>query len=372
MLRVLSLGRAGRKAPDHAYTPLTSSDPLIRPLREGEESSFLNLVADWPFTDDRRGDEFFARPMDHDPSFAISDIWGAFAGDELVACCQLFPRSLRIAGESVPTAGIGTVFTSTAHRGNGTGSAVVKAATEEIVQRGYELALLHAQRFSFYEKLGYGRWGPAKGQWQLASAVDRPRTLGPDLVIEKFDREQHLEEVVALSAMYCADRHGTIVRSADGWDVSLALAGNPVEEFVVAKDARLDQVIAFLRGCVLNGEWQVLEWACAGGHEEHLAELAAITVRTVAQAKVVAPTLADRRLERCLRDRGLIETGALAGEPEWMFQCVNPTAFSSRFGLPSAANSSEASGSERSVIGADLLNIVLPPAAFHFWTSDRF
>ena len=336
---------------------MTCSFPVIRPLRSGEESAVLDLLTAWPFTDERKGEEFFARPMEHDPVFVIHDFWGAFDNETLVACCQIFPRKLRIAGEPVPAGGIGTVFTAEAHRAKGLGTAVVKAATQEMVGRGYEVALLHGLLFDFYEAQGYRRWGAAKSHWVLAAKTEKPRTLGPRLTVEKFDQDQHLEQVAALSSMYCADRHGTVVRNAQAWQASLSLAGNPVEEFVVAKDSRFDQVIAFLRGCMLNGEWAVLEWACASGHEEHLAELIAITVRTVAQTRVAAPLLADRELERCLRERGLLEVEVPAGGPEWMLQCLSPQSLAKRFGIP---------------VEHGVLDMVLPPAAFHFWTSDRF
>lgn len=340
----------------------TVPETEIRSLKAGEESLFLGLVAAWPFLDDRRGDVFFARPMEHDKRFSMADVFGAFENGELVSCCQLFPRTLRLAGELVPVGGIGTVFTRTDARGRGLAPKVIEVALAESSARGHQLALLTANRFDWYEAMGFARWGSSKVQLRLRPHLQQPKLLGPSLLIEQFQPNVHLQQVAELASTYSADRHGTLVRDPADWDVSLALAGNPVEEFVVVQDPQLEQVVAFLRGCVMGGGWQILEWACAPGYEEHLAELIATTARTVGQNNILGPRLADPELQHRLRRRGFDEASLASGAPEWMMLCLDPHGLGARFGL-AQLNYSEPN---------DVVNILMPPAAFHFWTSDRF
>lgn len=343
-------------------TPIAPPDLQIRPLTENDRDDFLYLLAEWPFGDERRGEEFFARSLDFDPRFRFDNVWVGERSGRLVSCCQIFPRELRIAGEPVPAGGIGTVFTRPQERNQGIAVRVIRAAVEEMERRGHLLSLLHAARLDWYEGLGWHRWTPSTASLDLADGFDRPRILETPLALLRFDESLHLDSVRRLAASYSADRHGTVVRSQEDWEGSLRLAGNPVEEFVVGQDPKLDEPVVFLRGCMIDGAWQVLEWACIDGYQEHLAELFAMTLRTVGQQRVIAPLLQDEALAAELRRRGLVQSRAQEGAPQWMLRCLAPDRLADQFGI----------SSELAQNGESLLRVLLPPPAFHFWTADRF
>ncbi len=335
---------------------------MIRRLGSGEEDELLQLLAHWPFADGQSGSTFFARYLDRDPTYRSQNVLVAEDRGTLVSCAQIFPRQIRIAGESVPCGGIGTVFTLPSHRNRGLASDLLKEARQEMTGRGMEISLLFASRVSWYQSLGWRPWGAAPRRLSImGSRADHPLE-GPNLAIAQFDPDRHFDAVRALGDHYSADRHGTVIRSEAGWRVSLELAGNPVEEFLVAQGEGLDQIIVYLRGCILGGAWQVLEWACAEGHEEHLAELIAATSRAVGQEGVLAPSLHDELLEDSLLARGIRQGSAPSGSPVWMASCLDPTALARRFGLPEAMADDP----------FEALAVVLPPPAFHFWTADRF
>ena len=338
------------------------TDIDIRPLRSQERDAFLELLSGWPFRDDRRGDEFFARSLDFDPRFQPDNVWVAARGEELLSCCQIFPRELRIAGEPVAAGGIGTVFTRPEARRQGYAGQVLAAATQEMQRRGLRLSMLHAGRLDWYERLGWTRWTPSTANLELAEGFERPRVLDTPLSLMRFDEDLHFETVQRLAASYSADRHGTVVRSAEDWRGSLRLAGNPVEEFVVGQDPRLDEPVVFLRGCIVEDAWQVLEWACVDGYQEHLAELFAMTLRTVGQEEVVAPLLQDETLAAELRRRGLVQQRPDPADAHWMLRCLAPEELAAQFAVPE----------ELAQNGEALLRVLLPPPAFHFWTADRF
>ena len=337
-------------------------DVVVRTLRREERDAFLDLLSEWPFRDERRGDEFFARFLDSDPRFHPDNVWVAAAGDELLSCCQIFPRELRIAGEPVAAGGIGTVFTKPEARGRGHAKQVLVAAVEEMTRRGYLISLLHAGRLDWYEARGWTRWTPSTANLELLDGFERPRILETPLSLMRFDEDLHLEAVRRLAAAYSADRHGTVVRSAEDWQGSLRLAGNPVEEFVVGQDPKLDEPVVFLRGCIIEDAWQVLEWACVDGYQEHLAELFAMTLRTVGQERVVAPLLQDEALAAELRRRGLEQHRPAPEAAQWMLRCLAPEQLAAQFAVPD----------ELAQNGEALLRVLLPPPAFHFWTADRF
>ena len=343
-------------------TTTTTSDVDVRPLEAGERDDLLELLAAWPFRDERRGEEFFARSLDFDPRFQASNVWVAARGGQLLSCCQIFPREIRIAGEPVPAGGIGTVFTRPEDRGQGHARRVLGAAVAEMERRGYLLSLLHAGHLDWYEQLGWSRWTPSTASLELAEGFDRPSILQTPLSLMRFDEKLHLDAVRRLAAAYSVDRHGTVVRSAEDWQGSLRLAGNPVEEFVVGQDPKLDEPVVFLRGCIIEDAWQVLEWACVDGYQEHLAELFAMTLRTVGQQRVVAPLLQDEMLASELRRRGLVQGRPDPDAAHWMLRCLATERLARQFAVPK----------ELAQNGESLLRVLLPPPAFHFWTADRF
>jgi GNAT superfamily N-acetyltransferase len=229
----------------------------IRTLRKGEREALLALLDGWeaPSGWTGRGGDFFRRYVELDPTFAADDVWVAERAERLVGCVQIFPRRLRLRGAAVPTGGIGTVFTRPELRRSGVASALLARALEAMRARGLELSLLFAERHAFYGRLGWTVWPRERPLWLRTDA-----TAPPARGLEPFEAARDLEGAFALHARYSGSLDGTVVRDLDFYRAQLAFAGNPREEFVVARE-RSGALQAYARGAVLSGFYVVTELA---------------------------------------------------------------------------------------------------------------
>jgi len=345
-------------------TPLT-----IRTLRREEREAWLALLDGWEMRDGWRGRDFFRRPIEHDPSFADENVWVAEQDARLVACVQIFPRPLRLRGAAVPTGGVGSVFTRPEARAGGLASAVLERSLRAMRERGMELSLLFAARHAFYGRLGWQLLPRTRPLLVRGEATARP---APGRRGAPFERARDAEEVVALYAAYSAPFDGTVVRDAALWRGSLALAGNPREEFSVARDAR--GLSAYVRSFVLEGFFMVGEWARRPDAVDDLADLVAGLLAPRAddplerperpsselRKLLVAPTPPDAPLYDALRARG-VEVRSFE-ERGAMLQCLDAEALARRLGEPLRPGED-----------ADAwLRRLVPPERFCFWPSDRF
>lgn len=334
----------------------------VRTLRAGEEEELLRLLDAWPFRDGRRGREFFRRYLTLDPAYRPDNVWVAEQRDELVGCAQIFPRLLRLAGERVPSGGIGSVFTRPDHRGRGVASGILRRAARAMQERGMELSLLHGNLHEWYRSLGWRPWGGEPHQMTLG---DRRAGLIGSLDVVRFDADEHRSLAAALAELYSRDRHGTVWRDAEGWSASLALAGDPLEEFLLAGRPDDPEPTVFLRGAYLSGAWRMLEWARRPDRARELARLMVSTQSALGLERVFLPPLQDPELGLELERFGarLAAAPAPPGEqaPVWMLRCLAPEALARRLRLERAPRD-----------GWQLLEEVLPPASFHFWPADRF
>jgi predicted N-acetyltransferase YhbS len=342
----------------------------IRTLRRQEREAWLELLDGWEMRDGWRGRDFFRRPIDGDPTFADENVWVAADGGRLVACVQIFPRRLRLCGAAVPTGGIGSVFTRPELRGSGIASALLERSLVAMRERGMELSLLFAARHAFYGRLGFALWPRSRPLLLRGEAAVRP---GPTGAGAPFDAARDLGEVAVLHAQYSAPFAGTVVRDAALWRSSLALAGNPGEEFRVARDAA-GRLAAYARAIVLEGFFMVAEWGRRPDAAEVLADLAAGLLvprapdpleradRPSSELRklLVAPTPPDAELYAALARRGVEvrhfeERGA-------MLRCLDAEALARRLAV--ARQSGESPGA--------FLQRLIPHERFCFWPSDRF
>jgi len=338
----------------------------------------LDLAGLWPSPDELPMRDVFALYVEEDSRFDPRDIW--VAEDDrgaLASCVQIFPRRLAMHGNSVPTGGIGTVFTHPEHRGAGLARAVLRAAMDDIQGRAMELGLLFAGPTGFYEPLGWRSWTVRR---PLLRAPEQAPAEAPGSV-ESFDPARDLAEVQELHASYSRLRDGLCARDSREWWVSLRNAGNPGEDFLVARSS--GRVVAYARAVCLARFLVVMEWGRAADAAAELAGLftALLTPR---QDDPLAPTgrpsqefrsvasaapLLDEALETELARRGVdVVHSEDAGS---MFWVANPRALAHRFGepyRPRDVGELEPPG-ERD---ARLLGRILPPGRFAFWPSDRF
>lgn len=341
----------------------------VRTLRADEREAVLDLLDEWPLGGPLRGRDFFRLYVDHDPAYRDANFQVAEQDGRLVACVQVFPRLLRLRGAAVPVGGIGSVFTREAVRGSGVSSALLEAALADMRARGMELSLLFAARHAFYARLGWVLWPRPRELWLRGDAA-------APAAGEPFDPPRDLDAVMALHERTSAALDGTVLRDHAYWRGQLHFAGNPHEDFVVARGSD-GRVAAYARGCMLGGAYLVTELGRGEGADaiRLLADLvaglmaprdpdpvAADAGRDSAgwRRMLVAPVHDDPALVAALTARGLgVKTFE---ERTAMLRVLDAEALARRTGLPRAAGESDAAYLAR----------LLPPERFFYWPSDRF
>jgi GNAT superfamily N-acetyltransferase len=347
------------------------STSSIRTLRRDEREAVLDLLDEWPLSDGWRGRDYFRRYIDSDPTYVDENFHVAEQDGALVSCVQIFPRELRAGDTAIPTGGIGSVFTSEKARGSGVASRLLEASVAAMRERGMELSLLFASRHAFYTRLGWTLWPRQRPLWFVTDALAAPDAA---LRVSDFDAARDLDAVAALHARYSASRAGTTVRDRAFWLGNLAFAGNPTEEFSVARDAS-GRVLAYARASLFEGLCAILEL----GREESseaAGALADLVLRCMAardadpfaarvgkassefRRMLLAPAHEDAALTDALTARGVMVKDF--EEKGSMFRIVNAEALARRFGAASGESPES------------LLRRVLPPERLVCWPADRF
>jgi hypothetical protein len=342
----------------------------VRLLRSDEREALLALLDGWELGDGWRGRDFFRRYVERDPTFDDANVWVAEEAGALVSCVQIFPRTLRVAGAVVPTGGIGSVFTAPSARRRGIAEAVFVRAMAAMRERGLALGLLFGGE-PLYARRGWRNWGVPAGVLQRTGAGGLK--LPPGVAILPFARGRDLAAVRALHDRYSDALPGTVVRDDALWEASLAVAGNPDEEFVVARAN--GELVAYARATLLYAFVNVMELGCAPGFEGTLAALVAQILSPRdgdPWERAGRPSAALRSLAVTVPLHFAPDLGAAlaeagigwreAGDTKTMLVCLDPAALAERTG-------------ERPKPGEepnDFLARLLPAPDFTFWSADRF
>ena len=357
-------------------------DARIRLLREEEREEFLALLGEWemPPPWQGRAADLFRRYVERDPGFEVRNVVVAERGRRLVASVQIFPRRFRVprvaAPDSdfaeVPVGGIGSVFTRGEERGSGVGSALLERARTEMRARGLELGLLVTARHGFYGRLGWVPWPRARPLWRRDGGTARP---DPSRAIEPFDPERHLDETYALHASYSGAVPGTCVRDLDFFRAQLDFAGNPDEDFLLARGDD-GSLAAYARGAVFEGAYCVTEVARCADREgaDALADLVVALMQPrerdplapagrsseALRGLLVGPCLSDPLLDAALCERGIVRSRFSSNDV--MLCIVEPAALARRLGIPRESGEDDGAWLSRA----------LPPESLTFWPADRF
>jgi len=323
----------------------------LRTLRRAEREPLLDLLDDWQMPDGWQGRDFFRRYVEDDPTFLDENVWVAVEAGRLVSCVQIFPRSLRICGTAVPAGGIGSVFTRPEHRRSGVAGALLDHAVEAMSRSGLEISLLFAARIAWYTRLGWRSWVVLRTLLERRDPA--PPTTGVEIL--PFESVRDLAAVKAIYQSYSGSLDGTVVRDESLWTASLANAGNPEEDFRVARGG--GEVLAYARSTILGGFPILTEFGHGADGAAALADLLAAMV----DGHAVAGNLhLDPELERALDDRGF--TRQKVEDPTGMLRCIDAAALAERLGVELPGGGDPGS----------LLAAVLPAESFGFWTADRF
>ncbi len=342
----------------------------IRTLRADEHERLLDLLDGWELPDGWRGREFFLRYLKDDPTFTEENVWLAEDGGRFVSCVQIFPRQLRVGATAISTGGIGSVYTEPEARTSGIASRLLERAAEAMCERGMLLSLLFASRLAFYSRLGWVSWPSSRTLLRTSDAPAVPAENGFE--IRSFDSARDLAAVQRLHGSYTGLRPGTVVRDAATWEAALHNGGNPREDFLLA--TRGGEVIAYARAATISGFLFLSELGRAADAAGPLAALVRrlLTARdndvlarperpsAALRSLGIAPPLLDEPLQAALIDRGIGVSSH--PDPNAMLRCLDAP------GLAKAAGVELEPGED----GSSLLQRVLPPERFSYWSADRF
>jgi len=251
-------------------------------------------------------------------------------------------------------------------------TALLERAHSEMRARGMLLSLLFAGRQGFYGRLGWRSW---KVRRALLSREPRARPqAATDARIAPFDAGRDLEDVASLHREVAAARPGTALRDTPAWRGSLRLAGNPDEEFLVAREA--GRLRAYVRAIRLQGVLLVAELGAGAepGDAEALAALLAALLRP-RDPDPLAPTDKSSEEFRRLLVLPLRPEPALAAalrragveihpveDPTVMLKCLDLPGLARTVGEEPRPGEDETAYLER----------LLPPERFGYWPADRF
>jgi GNAT superfamily N-acetyltransferase len=343
----------------------------IRTLEAGERDAWLDLLDGWQLPDGWTGRRYFRRWIDHDPAFSDDNVWVAADGDRLVSTVQIFPRELRVLDHAVPTGGIGSVYTCDSHREQGLAGQLLARAIEAMRARGFELSILFASRFAFYEGHGYASWKNQRAWMRRVEETGRGNRRPPDYELLRFDWKRDFEELKALQAEYSRSRSGTVVRSDALWEASFDLAGNPDEELFVARSE--GRLVAHLRLARLYGKLVATELSRADDAEPLAAliddqlrprERDVLCDRGASSEEfrqaILLPSFDDLPFTVSLEQRGI--SARVVDDPTNMLHCLDVDGLAARLDVSIRAGETP----------TELLKRVMPPENFVFWPADRF
>jgi len=348
----------------------------IRTLDDGEVEAALQLLSGWDVPDGWRNADAFRRQMQLDPSFQEHNVWVAVERGEVVACAQIHPRRLRILGHAIPAGGLGPVFTRPDFRDRGVATTLIERAATAMRERGMELSLVFSRMPRLFERLG---WNPWRGQRSILRRSGKPPARArideiADVEILPFEpmRDRALAAIKAIHTAYSGSRNGTVIRDDALWDASLRLAGDPGEEFFVARRGGL--AVAYARATLLDEGLTITE---VGRFEDGAGALAQLVGRLLTPHDGDALTPAGHTSEE-IRSFGVMATfddialtvslehEGVTSHPidddTGLIRCLNLHALAARLDVELLDGEDE----------AGFLRRILPPDGFVFWPADRF
>lgn len=324
------------------------SDLDFRTIMPHERDAVLDLLGQW--FGDR---EFFARYFRHDPGFRDDLCFVATDQGRVVSTLQVFRKPVRLNGAVVQVGGVGNVFTTEAYRERGVASQLLTRAVAAMDEHGFDLSLLFAVRLAFYGHLG---WQSHLRHLVFIEPAKVPSD-GP-FAIAPFAASD-LDAVMAIYDSYNAGFSGPTVRDSRYWQGQLRCAGNPHEDFLVARAGH--EIVAYARGTLLYDFYVIMEHGFLPGHDEALAQLMCRLHSTAATAfpGTIAQLAIAPAVQHRLRERGL--TLRTVEDVFWMWRITSPQRLATKLGMGEAELEAD-----------DVFFRLLPPEQSVYWIADRF
>jgi predicted N-acetyltransferase YhbS len=320
----------------------------FRTIDRGERDAVLDLLAHW------LGDRgFFARYFQHDPAFRDDLCFVAVDGGRIVSTFQVFRKAVRIDGAVVQVGGVGNVFTLPEYRERGLAGELLTRGVRAMEAHEFDLSLLFATRLPFYGRLGW------TSHVRHLVFIDTGRVAGAGACSLAPFAPSDIAAVRRIYDQYTAAFSGPTVRDESYWRGQRCYAGNPREDFLVARAG--DAIVAYARGTTLYDFYLIMEHGCLPGHEEALVQLICRlhAVEGAALPGTITQLAVDPAVQERLRARGL---GLHRVEDVfWMWRIISPERLAAKLGVPVGTLDAD-----------DVFYRLLPPERSVYWIADRF
>lgn len=355
----------------------------IRTLYARERSTLADMLDPWRLAEGWSAGDRFRAQVEFDPTWSDANVLVAVEQDRLLSAVSILPRHLKILGHSIPSGGLGNLFTDPALRGRGVATELLERACDVMRGRGLELAILFPgappATPEFFDKRGWHVWG---GQQTIlrrdpgGRGGDEKAASGEiELEPVRAEDTRVLQSVKSIHAAYAASRSGTVARDDDLWRSCLQLAPAPREEFWIARRGGL--AVAYARAAIVDDVLTIIELGRFEDGADALAKLVAsllepregdplipATAEGVGSEQLrsflVLPTFDDIGLTVALEHRGI--RSHPIDDARASLRCVNLIGFASRLDVDLLPDED----------GRAFLRRILPPDAMVFWPADRF
>jgi len=159
------------------------------------------------------GRAYFQTRLDFDSTYHPSTTWFATVHDRIASTVQIFPLYIRVGQAVLKIGGMGSVATHPDFRGMGLAPQILNAQSEWMKQNGYDLSLLLASKFAFYEKVGWRLIPEHVYSMQAPNASIK----GGNNEVIPFE-PQYLDDLRSIYEQFNDKRTYTVVRNESYWD----------------------------------------------------------------------------------------------------------------------------------------------------------
>ena len=356
----------------------------IRTLNAQERLIVAGMLDGWRLAEGWTAGDRFRKQVEFDPTWGDENVLVAVENDRVLSMVSIFPRHLKILGHSIPTGGLGNLFSDPSIRGRGVASELLERACDIMRSRGLELGVIFPgappATADFFTNRGWHSWGGQQSIIRIdLDAVGRQSSKERDEIelhpVGPHD-DRALQSVKSIHAAYCASRSGTVVRDAALWRACLQLTPSPRSEFWIARRGGL--VVAYARASIIEDALTITELGRfedgAGALAKLVASLLEVRendelIQGVAKNRIssaelrsflVLPTFDDIGLTVALEHRGI--RSHPMDDARASFRCVNLIGLAARLDVDLLPEED----------GAAFLRRILPPDSMVFWPADRF
>jgi GNAT superfamily N-acetyltransferase len=356
----------------------------IRTLNAQERLTVAGMLDGWRLAEGWTAGDRFRKQVEFDPTWSDDNVFVAVEQDRILSLVSILPRHLKILGHSIPTGGLGNLYTDPGMRSHGIATELIDRACDALRSRGLELAMLFPgappATGEFFEKRGWYSWG---GQQTILrrDPESSPRTASDsrdEIELQPIgsEDERALQSVKSIHAAYGASRSGTVMRDDDLWLACLQLTPAPKEEFWIARRGGL--TVAYARVAIVDDILTITEFGRFEDGAGALAKLVASLLEPLVQDPLIEgaaegrvastelrsflmlPTFDDIGLTVALEHRGI--RSHPMDDARASFRCVNLIGLASRLDVDLLPDED----------GTAFLRRILPPDAMVFWPADRF